>query len=525
MPRRRPVAKLNTSMITSFGKADPRYETLERGHNLRWPLSAAEGADSIELCETADDVVEALQRIVDSGRRPTVRSGGHCYEDFVANNPGGTIVDVSFLTAPHMPQDGGRYRISAGKTLGSAYLDLYKRHNVTIPGGSCVSVGAGGHISGGGFGVLSRRHGLTVDWLSAVEIVTINAQGKAELLHVDKDTNADLFRACRGAGGGNFGVITGFLFDKLPAPPTEVAEGGISFDWASMSEARFVDIVMKFGEYWQTRGKDEDTWGLFAGLDLSHSSSGRMGVGLQFFDSAGTCRDLTVAREFLERFADCHPLPEHVASPGAHIQPRASAATKAPCAEVDSLNQAGWLEATVSDGAGTGARAKYKSAYMKENFTAAEAKCLYKHLRRPVPGVKRGHPMLAVDSYGGATNKPALAGETAVPQRASTMKLQFQAYWQDPQDDAGHLEWMSDCYTDLYSGENVPSRFAGTPYPGKHYEGCYINYPDRDMLSYPFWPQLYYGEGDLYPFLQGVKERYDPHNVFHHAMSIRPRKG
>jgi len=511
-------------MVTSIGKADPRYDVLEKGHNLRWPLSPAQEAEFLVFCESSEDVVAALQRIVDSGQRPTVRSGGHCYEDFVANNPGGSIVDVSLLTTAQTPQDGGTYRISAGQTLGGAYLDLYKRYNVTIPGGSCVGVGAGGHISGGGFGLLSRRHGLTVDWLSAVEIVTINAKGKAELLRVDKNTNADLFRACRGAGGGNFGVITGFLFDKLPAPPLEVASGGISFDWADMSEARFVDIVMKFGEYWNTRGKDEDTWGLFSGLDLSHASSGSFGIGLQFFDSAGTCRDLAVAREFLDRFADCHPLKEHVASPEAHVQTHASAATR-PCPGVESLSQTPWLPATIGGGAGRSARAKYKSAYMKENFTAAEAKCIYKHLRRAVPGVKDGRPILAVDSYGGATNKPALSAETAVPQRASTMKLQFQAYWHDPKDDARYLQWMSDFYTDLYSAENVPSRFAGTPYPGKHYEGCYINYPDQDMLAYSFWPQLYYGDGDLYPFLQGVKKYYDPHNVFHHAMSIRPEKG
>jgi FAD/FMN-containing dehydrogenase len=41
------------------------------------------------------------------------------------------------------------------------------------------------------------------------------------------------------------------------------------------------------------------------------------------------------------------------------------------------------------------------------------------------------------------------------------------------------------------------------------------------MLAYPYWPQLYYGAGDLYPFLQEVKRKYDPNNIFHHAMSIR----
>jgi len=511
-------------MAISIGKADSRYPLLDQGHNLRWPTSASEAPDSIELCENAEDVVSVLQRTIDAGRRPTIRSGGHCYEDFTVNNPAGTIIDVSLLSASRTPlPQGAKYPVSAGGRLGDVYLDLFKRFNVTLPGGSCTTVGAGGHISGGGFGVLSRLHGLTVDWLTAVDIVTVDEKGKASLRRVDKTADADLFRACCGAGGGNFGIITAYFFDQLPAPPKEVVSGGISFNWADMTETRFVDIVLTFGEYWQTRGKDEDTWGLFSGLDLSHSSSGRMGVGVQFCNNDGTCRDLSVVNEFFDRFGDCKPVAEHIPSAHGRVDPPTSNLRRS-CASPHPLEQLPWLDATVGGGGGRRSRAKYKSTYMKENFTAAEAKCIFKHLKRPVPGVNKGRPLLAVDSYGGAVNRPALAAQTAVPQRASTMKLQFQAYWNDAKDDAGHLAWMHDFYADLYSGETVPSRYAGTPYPGKHYEGCYINYPDKDMLAYPFWPQLYYGDGDLYPFLQNVKQRYDPHNLFHHAMSIRPKQ-
>jgi FAD/FMN-containing dehydrogenase len=42
------------------------------------------------------------------------------------------------------------------------------------------------------------------------------------------------------------------------------------------------------------------------------------------------------------------------------------------------------------------------------------------------------------------------------------------------------------------------------------------------MLAYPSWPELYYGEAGLVPALKGVKKRYDPNNIFHHAMSLRP---
>lgn len=512
-------------MAASIQQQDPRYNTLKKSRNLRWPASPSDAVYSIELCENSADVAATLQRTVAAGRRPTIRSGGHCYEDFVVNNPGGSILDLSLLTASRLPGDDSRYRISAGTQLGDAYIDLFKRHGVTIPAGSCYTVGAGGHITGGGYGLLSRVHGLTVDWLSAVEIATIDASGKVQLRRVDKSVDPDLFRACRGAGGNNFGVITGYLFDNLPKAPQEVVGGGVSFDWASMTESRFVDIVLKFGHYWETRGKDEETWGLFSILDLGHSSGSGIGISLQFCNPDGTCQDLSVANEFLDLFQDCNPTPQHSMIRNHQVIP-ASVSTQTPCPGQHALTRQPWLDATINGaGGGHSSRAKYKSAYMKENFSASEAKCIYKHLKRTIPGVNLRGAVLAVDSYGGAVNRPSLLSETSVSHRSSIMKLQYQSYWNNAADDAGRLQWMKDLYTDLYSGEKVPSAYAGTPYPGKYYEGCYINYPDHDMLQYEFWPQLYYGTGELYSFLQNVKGRYDPNNVFHHAMSIQPKQG
>jgi hypothetical protein len=507
-------------MVTSIQEPDPRFDTLKRSRNLRWPASPSETASYIEICENDDDVVSAIQRSIDAGRRPTIRSGGHCYEDFVVNNPGGAILDLSTLKA----LNGDGYHIGAGAQLGEAYLSLYKRFGVTLPGGSCYTVGAGGHICGGGYGVLSRLHGLSIDWLSAAEVVTVDKAGKAKWQRVDKTHDPLLFRACRGGGGGNFGVVTGYVFDKLPKAPQEVVSGGVYFKWADVTEAQFVDIVLTYGEYWEKRGKDQDTWGLFSVLDLEHSSAHGFGVSLQFCNPDGTCRDLSAANEFLDRFEDCGATPRHSMLQNGRAVPL-RAKPEEVCAGQHALTRHVWLDATVNGAGGEEYnRAKYKSAYMKENFTASEAKCIYKHMKRNIVGTDLRGSMLAVDSYGGAVNRPELMKETAKSQRASIMKLQYQSYWNSPKDDAGRLEWMRDFYTDLYSGENVPAQFAGTPYPGKHYEGCYINYPDKDMLKYPFWPQVYYGDGDLYPFLQDVKEAYDPHNIFHHAMSVRPRQ-
>ena len=500
---------------------DLRYRTLTKGFNLRWPATDAQAAARIELCESMEDVATALQHCVNAGSRPTIRSGGHCYEDFVSNNPGGTVLDLSLMSGARVDRDGC-FRIAAGTQNWNGYQDLYKRHGVTLPGGSCYSVGAGGHIAGGGYGLLSRLHGLTVDWLTGVEIVTVDAQGKVLPRSVDAKRDPDLFRACRGAGGGNFGVVTEYAFAQLPRAPSEVAIARVAFDWADMNEARFSALLRAYGEYWETRGTEPDTWGLFSLLSLNHRSAGQIVLLSQFCNPDGTCRDLTVLSDFLERFQACAPVPIAAAPPGdgtAH-----QSGEQLLCSQSHSVTRYDWLTATqLLNGSGPNQRGKYKSAYMKHAFTTHEIARLYTSLTQNVPGLDLSQSLVQVNSYGGAINRTELAGTTAVAQRASIMKLQYQTYWRSPQDDAAHVRWLGDLYRAVYSAQDgMDRRYDGTPFPGERYEGCYINYPDADMLAYPFWPHLYYGDGGLYAFLQDVKRQYDPNNIFHHAMSIRP---
>jgi FAD/FMN-containing dehydrogenase len=507
--------------MISVTSQDPRHETLKRGFNLRWPEAETDAAARIELCESADEAALALQRIVDAGLRPTIRSGGHCYEDFVSNNPGGAILDLSLLNRTNVDRSGAIH-VGVGTQNWNGCLDLYKRHGLTLPGGSCYSVGAGGHICGGGYGLLSRLQGLTVDWLTAVDIVTVDRRGKVVPLTVDAHRHPDLFRACRGGGGGNFGMLTDYIFEKLPSAPREVAIATVAFDWATMTERKFAALLSIYGDYWETRGTLPDTWGMFSLLKLTHRSAGQIVMIVQFCNPDGTCRDLSVLNDFLVRFHDCTPVPAQGPAPG-YGPATAREAGELLCSRPHTVMRYAWLTATQSlNGSGPNQRGKYKSAYMKRSFTAREAQRIHAHLTKDVAGVDLSQSLLQVDSYGGAINNPALIGRTAVPQRASVMKLQYQTYWTQARDDASHIRWANDFYADVYANPDVPDpAHRGTPYPGERYEGCYINYPDCDMLAHAFWPQLYYGDQGLYALLQQVKRRYDPNNVFHHAMSVR----
>lgn len=508
------VTKSSRDATSVIDRSDIRFETLKRGHNLRFPATDAEAASRIVICSTPEETAAALQRLVSSGLRPTVRSGGHCYEDFVANNPNGAILDLSTLNSVDADSSGA-FHIAPGALLGEAYQMLFKRYGVTLPAGTCYMVGAGGHISGGGYGLLSRLHGLTSDWLTAVDILTVDAQGKVANRRVDTQHDPDLFRACRGAGGGNFGVITGFHFDRLPPAPREVAEAGISFSWADLNLEKFTRILISFGDYWAMRGLAPDTWGLFSIMTLSgaNSRSSRFGIHAQFVNPDGTASDVSVLREFLDRFAQFEPDELSADDPGAAALPH-NAGNVSPYYRI---NHRPWLTATIAGGgSGGGSRAKYKSAYMKQTFTSAECAAIYKHLTLS----NTEGAFLSVDSYGGAINRPDRIRDTAIAQRSSIMKLQWQCYWHAEREDEEHLKYVDEFFTAVYTGPHVPETYHGTPF-GDRFEGCYMNYADSDMLRYKHWPQLYYGTGDLYPFLQQVKRRYDPNNIFHSSMSIR----
>ena len=79
--------------IETINQQDSRFPALNRGNNARFPPTEADAASRIVLCDNANDAAEALQKIVSAGLRPTIRSGGHCYEDFVYTNPKGAILD------------------------------------------------------------------------------------------------------------------------------------------------------------------------------------------------------------------------------------------------------------------------------------------------------------------------------------------------------------------------------------------------------------------------------------------------
>ena len=180
----------------------------------------------IVRCRDAAAVVEALE--LARGRPLAVRSGGHCFAG--RSSTRGVLIDVGPMDAVEV--GGGAVRVGAGARLGRIYEALDERDGA-IAGGCGPDVGIAGLLLGGGLGVLGRRHGLTCDQLVAAEVVL--ADGR--VVRADAGSEPHLFWALRGAGGGQFGVVTAFVLRVVPGPRST----GFRLRWPLQDAARLLD--------------------------------------------------------------------------------------------------------------------------------------------------------------------------------------------------------------------------------------------------------------------------------------------
>jgi len=161
---------------------DPRYEdlVLRRTNERFFPRPG-----SFRLPTTTEQVVRAVDDAVRAGKRMTVRSGGHCYENFVGDGAE-VVIDMSAMRQVTFDRRRNAFMIEAGASLWAVFERLYLGWGVTIPGGQCGGVAAGGHIQGGGYGALSRQLGSVVDYLYAVEVVVVDRSGRAPRRHTGR---------------------------------------------------------------------------------------------------------------------------------------------------------------------------------------------------------------------------------------------------------------------------------------------------------------------------------------------------
>src|SRR3954447_3964460 len=203
------AASFRGELIT---RADEGYAE----HRQIWNASIAKSPAVIARCTGADDVIAAVGFGRRTGLEIAVRGGGHSFPGQSLSD-GGIVIDLGPMKEIQIDPEALTVRAQGGVLLGE--LDrVTQRLGLAVPSGIVTHTGLAGLTLGGGIGWLMRKHGLTIDQLLGVDLITAGG----ELVRASATQNADLFWGVRG-GGGNFGVVTEFEFRLVPVGPTVLA--------------------------------------------------------------------------------------------------------------------------------------------------------------------------------------------------------------------------------------------------------------------------------------------------------------
>ena len=465
-------AKLSASLTgTLLQPSDSGYAAAGHLYNSIYAPDAA----AIAQCESAIDVQRCLAFARDHDVEVTAHSGGHSYGGY--SSCPGLVIDVARLNAISVsgaPGASGQTSVMVG--AGSKLIDVYSglaAQGLLLPGGSCPTVGIAGLALGGGIGVFSRAYGLTCDQTAAVEMVTADGV----LRRCEPAQNEGLYWACRGGGGGNFGVVTSFGFSAR-AIPEAITLFTLEWPWGAASSV--LDAWIR----WIPSTPDE----LWANCQLF--SSGTVGSGLVkvtgvFVGTVSVCSSAlgplttAVADGTTYRFVGPEDyLTATMIEAGCEGMPVAQCAAPAQSSFV--------------------AKSSYVGGPLPENAVTSIVSAL-SSLPASLPGAGGG---VVFDGYGGAINQVA-ASETAFVHRSAVACAQYSITYANtaPSQDAvaAATTWL----------QHLHQVFEPVT------QGSYQNYIDPTLAD---WQRAYYGSN--LPRLRQVKRKYDPDDVFHFAQSI-----
>ena len=390
-----------------------------------------------------------------------VRGGGHN----IAGNAmcdDGLVVDLSLMRrCAWTPTPASR-----GSSPGALLSDVDQEcqaYGLATPLGINSTTGVAGLTLGGGFGWLSRKHGMTVDNLVSVEVIT--AEGRREVASATQ--NPDLFWAVRG-GGGNFGVVTMFEF-KLHRVGPEILSGLIVFP---MEQAKAV--LKQYRDFVKTMPEDLNVWAVLRNAPplpfLPESVHGK-GVIILPIVYLGDLESGLRAIEPLRAFGKAY---------GEHLGPTPYVA---------------WQQA-FDPLLAPGARNYWKS----HNLATLEDATIDAALRYAT-ALPTGECEIFIGLLGGAAAKVPVDA-MAYGARDAEMVMNIHGRWQSAQDDKRCIGWAREAFDAV----------------GRHATGSvYVNF-----LTAEEGARVSAAYGENHARLVTIKDRYDPANLFRLNQNIRP---
>jgi FAD/FMN-containing dehydrogenase len=433
--------------------SDGGYEDARRVHNGLIDRRPA----LVARCSGTADVQAAVRFGRERGLEIAVRGGGHN----VAGNAvcdGGLMIDLSAMRGVHVDPRARRARAQGGATWGD-YNRETQVYGLASTGGVVSTTGVGGLTLGGGLGWLMGKHGMAVDSLVAVELVTATG----EVVRASADEHPDLFWALRG-GGGNFGVATWLEYELYPVGPT-VTAGLVAHPFAAARD------VLRFYRDFTTSLPDELT--AFAGVLHAPDGSGTKLAAI-IVCHAGSLEAGAAAVAPVKRFGS----------------PVMDVIGPMPYTAVNMLFDAGFPRGALN--------------YWKSNFLTALGDTAIDTMIERFAVTPSPMSALLLEHFHGAATRVGPT-ETAFPHRTVGYNFLTVGEWLDAAASAANVAWTRDTYAAM----------------APHFTtGRYVNYLNADEVAEDSTVSAAFGPN--WKRLRDVKRRYDADNVFHLNQNIKP---
>ena len=412
-------------------------------------------------CASADDVAGALRLARQHELQISVRGAGHNIAG-TAVCEGGLMIDLSPMKAVRIDAEKKRARVAPGVTL-AEFDAAAQQHALATPVGINSTTGISGLTLGGGFGWLTRKHGLTIDNLLSAQMVT----ARGEKLTLSESENPDLFWAIRG-GGGNFGVVTEYEY-RLHSVGPEILAGLIVFPFSQAKQ-----VLGQYREFVKSIPEELNVWVVLRKAPplpfLPAEVHGKEVIVLPMF-YAGDAKTGEKLIAPLRKFGDAH---------GEHI---------------GAMPYVAWQQA-FDPLLTPGARNYWKSHNFTELKDGAIEAALEYVTKLPSPECE-----IFIGLIEGAPNRVP-ENATAYSGRDAKFVMNVHARWQTPEGDESCIGWARNFFE------------AAKPFASA---GAYVNFMTADEGD-----RVRAAYGANYARLASIKKQYDPENVFRANQNIKP---
>lgn len=443
------------SSIEVVTRGNSTYDKLNYSQNIR----KVTNPKGFIVVNSALDVKIAIKCLVKLKLTFAVKCGGHSYEQYSYGSDNDWVIDVSTLKSFQIDKKNLVATVGCGFRANELTKMLWENGRLGLPFGTCGGIGISGYTLGGGIGMTARRNGLMIDRVLEMEVVTADGS----IVRANKTSNSNLFWALRGAGGGNFGIVTEFKY-KVYNASSNVVTVARSFE--------FSDFVHYF-KIWQRLVESKP--------DNSLSSEFSCLLGGCSFTTVIASDKLDVRERTLKKLKEIFgDLKDDEIKYQTHFE---------MLTELDVYTFDYYLKST--------------SFFVSRSLSDKEINSLDEAMRKPTTGV-----YFSLNILGGMVNVP-LANSTAFCHRNSNYIVQFGVG-----NIVTHPALVDAIREEESAAEHfVPEFLSDTKFMNNG--ESYQNYIDAGLSD---WLHRYYGRNVFE--LVTLKRQYDPNNVFQFKQSI-----